>query len=114
MFENKNGQNGIGALPAILFLGFFVLILLGALLSPMVSVMNLPKQSDVFNCPGFVFNGDKNSQFSYNSSLPTDSLGCTAVSLGPSLIGLGIIIAIVMAAFYGRGPNQQDQGGYQQ
>jgi preprotein translocase subunit SecG len=100
---------GILDLPKVLMIGFLVIVITIALMPAIVEMVNQSKQSDSLNCVGYKYGGNAANTLSYNSSIPTNTIGCTMIALTPGFIVLGVVMAILLALFYGRaGGNDQE------
>jgi len=73
-----------------------------ALIPELTTLLNLAQQSDYLNCKGYAFNGDPNNQFSYNSSLASNTLACISISLYLPYIVMAVLIAGVSRVILGR------------
>lgn len=110
MLENKKGQ-ARGSIIAGLFIVSLTIIFMAALLPAIVDSLKTSKASNSLNCAGYV--DTSNPSLSYNSSLPTNSIGCTGVNMTPGILVLGVIFAGVMLIMYGGRPSDgYDNQGY--
>jgi len=91
MFENKGGQI---ILIQLLFL-FMTIAMLIALIPSLNQLINMAQQSDYLNCPGYYYNGDVNNTFSYNDSLPSNTMACLGIRLYLPYIILVVLIATI-------------------
>jgi hypothetical protein len=99
-------------------LGLGVLI---SFISPINSFLNMAQTSDNLNCYGYVYNGDVNSTWSFNSTLNNGASGsplaCLALKLYLPYILLIFLIGGISAVlsnrsenlFFGTGDQQQQQ-----
>jgi hypothetical protein len=63
-----------------------------SLIPALNAILNISQQSDNLNCYGYLYNGDANSQYSYNDSLPSNTIACLAVRLYLPYIALAVLI----------------------
>lgn len=98
MIENKRGQLIITNL---LWL-FIVVAVMIALIPQFNTLLNMSQQSDYLNCRGYYYNGDPNSTYSYNASLPSNTLACLSINFYLPYIVLGVLIAGVSKLMLGR------------
>ena len=78
------------------FVGVFALIVLAAITPAVAELFVDTQASTSFNCNGYV--DADNAANSYNSSLNTNSFGCTVSNISTPLWVLGIVIVIILAA----------------
>ena len=106
--EDKGGQMIIINL---LFL-FMTITIMIAFIPALKSILDIAKQSDNLNCPGFDY--DKSGSvgtnaLDYNSSLETDTVACLAINLYLPYIILIILIGGVSKLMYSRSFGDQGQ-----
>ncbi len=109
--EDKGGQM---IMINLLFL-FMTITIMIAFIPALKSILDIAKQSDNLNCPGFDF--DKSgtvgsNALDYNSSLNTDTVACLAINLYLPYIILIILIGGVAKLLYSQTPGQQPVGGF--
>lgn len=100
-----NNKGGFGGVLIALLMLVMTLLILVALLPLFTSVVNTARQSDHLNCAGYVYGGNSTNLLSYNSSLSTDSISCTAFDLTVPFIVLCVIIGGVAMLLSTRGEN---------
>ena len=103
--DEKGGQM---IMIQLLFL-FMTITIMIALIPAMKSILNIAKQSDNLNCPGYEYGGDPTNVLSYNSSLETETTACLAINLYLPYILLIVLIGGVSRLIAG-----QVMGGQQQ
>ena len=89
---NKDGQMVI---INMLFLIMAIAVLIG-IIPAMRSLLDVAKQSDTLNCPGFDYDQSGtigSNALDYNSSLATETLACLAINLYLPYIVLIVLIA---------------------
>ncbi len=106
--EDKGGQM---MMIQLLFL-FMTITIMIAFIPALKSILDISKQSDNLNCPGFDY--DKSgavgtNALDYNSSLETDTVACLAINLYLPYIILIILIGGVSKLMYGRMAGEQQQ-----
>jgi hypothetical protein len=101
---NKRGGFLIGMLM------FVIAIMLLVTMIPIFNVMfNTAKQNDHLNCAGYIDTvGVGAGNMSYNSSFATDTISCTAVSIGIPFLVLAVIVGGIAAILAGRGGDASD------
>ena len=90
--QDKGGQM---AIINILFLVMTIAVLIG-LIPAMRSILDVAKQSDNLNCPGFDYDSSGTvgtNTLDYNSSLASETLACIAINLYLPYIILVVLIA---------------------
>jgi len=75
----------------LLFL-FMMLAVFVSLIPALNAILNIAQQSDNLNCYGYLYNGNTNSPYSYNDSLPSNTIACLAVRLYLPYIALAVLI----------------------
>ena len=96
---------------SLLFL-FMTITVMIALIPALKTILDIAKQSDNLNCPGYAINGDVNNTLSYNSSLGTDTVACLAINLYLPYIILIILVVGVTKLMYGRTLGEQQAPGF--
>lgn len=86
--ENKKGQVLI---INILFLFMAIAVIVG-LIPSLVEMINSAKGSNALNCAGYVDTIADGGNYSYNSSIPSNSLACTFMALYIPYIVMVILI----------------------
>ncbi len=104
--EDKGGQ---AMIIGLLFL-FMTITVMIALIPALKSILDISKQSDNLNCPGFDY--DKSgtvgtNALDYNSTLETDTVACLAINLYLPYIILIVLIGGVTKLMYGRMSGEQ-------
>ena len=96
-----------------LLVGVMAVLVLASLTAPMQDLMLDNRASNVFNCNGYI--DATNAVLSYNSTLESNTFGCSVTSFGIPLIVLSILIGIIMFTLYGEpaSPQQPTYQGYQ-
>jgi len=108
LIQNKKGS--LMQMPINLLMLFITITFLIALIPGFVEMQDMAQQSDQMNCKGYVYDGNANSIYSYNSTIGTkSSIGCMAIKLYLPYIVLGVLIAGVAMIFYGKTMGGQDQ-----
>ena len=108
-------SENIFQLPVILMGIFLVITFLVALLPAFTQILEGAKASNSLNCPGYNANST-DPRLSYNASLPSQGIGCMAISMYIPYIVFGVLIASV-AVLFGQqinfgGQSTQQQGYY--
>lgn len=88
--ENMNNRGQMILVNLLIFV--MIVAVLVALIPALNALLNIAQQSDGLNCNGYSVNGDPNAHFSYNSSLPTNTLACVAIRLYLPYIVLVVLI----------------------
>lgn len=109
-----NNKGSFGGILIGLLLLVMTLLILVAMLPMFTSTINMARQSDHLNCKSYAYEGNATHPLSYNSSLSTDTISCTAFDLAVPFIVLSIIIGGVAFLLSGRGQDATDtlDGGY--
>lgn len=112
MNTNTRGQMGMGFLFGFI-VALFMFIMLSAFMPVIIQQLGSIKGSNSANCVGYV---DPNGQYSYNSSLNSNTLTCSIVDFTPGLYILAVIFSIISGVLTGSiytSMNQQQQPQYQ-
>lgn len=95
-----------------ILVGVMAVLVLSALTAPMQDLMLDNRASNVFNCNGYI--DSRNEVLSYNSTLESNTFGCSVTSFGIPLIVLAIMIGIIMFTLYGEPTREQTYSAYGQ
>ena len=113
--NNKGDLMDLATFPIKIIMILFVVIITVALLPAFRENVDRAQGSDSLNCPGYIdwYTPESSTNYTYNSSLESHTMACTAIKLFPLLIVLIIImIAILIALTRGSGMGYQDYGPY--
>ena len=92
---------------SLLMLVMAILVLM-AMVPAFQAALNIGRSSDHLNCPGYT--DSTTPSLSYNASLSTETISCTAMDLTLPLIVLVVIIGGIMAVLYGKSEVFTDGG----
>lgn len=93
-----------------IMIGVFAVLILASLINPMQDLFSQTRGSDTFNCNGYVHPTDVSKN--YNSTLESNTLGCSVSSFGVGFIVLATIIGIIMFILYGEPERPQVPQAY--
>ena len=93
-----------------IMIGVFAVLILASLTQPMQELFSLTRASDTFNCNGYVH--PTNTGLNYNSTLESNTLGCSVSGFGVGFIVLATIIGIIMFILYGEPERPQIPQAY--
>ncbi len=93
-----------------IMIGVFAVLILASLTQPMQELFSQTRASNSFNCNGYIDSSDASK--SYNSTLESNTLGCSVSSFGVGFIVLATIIGIIMFILYGDPTREQTLQAY--
>lgn len=106
---NNKGNVMINLLLFLMGLGVLVVFI-----APMNTFIGMAQGSDNLNCKGYIDpDATAGQNYSYNSSINTDSLSCLAIKLYLPYILLVFLVGGLLKVLYDRGSDVIDAGGAQ-
>lgn len=98
---NKQGQMGMGLMTGLIT-AVMVFFMFSALLPTVIQMIGTGKGSNSANCVGYVDPSANSAQnYSYNSSLSSDTITCSILNFTPGMWVLSIVFAIISGVLSG-------------
>ena len=94
-----------------IMIGVFAVLILASLTQPMQELFSQTRASNAFNCNGYL-DTTGNPSLNYNSTLESNTLGCSVSSFAVGFIVLATIIGIIMFILYGEPERPQIPQAY--
>ncbi len=102
MFENNRGQIGFNFLVGIIT-AVICIVVFSALMPTIIESFGISKGSNSANCIGYTDPDATTAvNYSYNSTIDTDTLSCQVLGFGPGLIVVAVVFGIVAGIISGR------------
>jgi hypothetical protein len=99
---NNRGQMGMGLLTGMM-VAVMVFFMMSAFLPSIIEMIGMGKGSNSANCPGYVDpDATASVNYSYDSTLDTDSITCSILDFTPGMFVLTIVFAIISGVISGR------------